>query len=74
MHAFNPLVVYLMLSSLTALLLNTSVFLELEQEHVFDEFRIESQSENCVLFEIDVTLLNTALISCKVRSEDLGCE
>ncbi len=66
--------VYLMLSSLTALLLNTSVFLELEQEHVFDEFRIESQSENCVLFEIDVTLLNTALISCKVRSEDLGCE
>ncbi len=43
------------------------VFVELEQERVFEEFRIESQSENCILFEIDVTLLNTALISCKVR-------
>ncbi len=63
----------LVLISLTALL-NTPVFLELEQERVFEEFRIESQSENCVLFEIDVALLNTALASCKVRSEELGCE
>ncbi len=43
------------------------VFVELEQERVFEEFRIQSQSENCILFEIDVTLLNTALASCKVR-------
>ncbi len=62
----------LVLIALTALL-NTPVFLELEQERVFEEFRIESQSENCVLFEIDMTLLNTALVSCKVRSEELGC-
>lgn len=41
------------------------VYAELSQQCVFFEYRIESQSENTILFEIDLDLLLLALTSAK---------
>jgi HUS1 checkpoint protein len=40
-------------------------FADLQQAQVFCEYRIESQSENCILFEVESTMLSTALSSGK---------
>ncbi|CAM9521126.1 unnamed protein product, partial [Choristocarpus tenellus] len=41
------------------------VFSELQQEVIFHEYRIESQSNNCILFEANASLLLQALNSGK---------
>ena len=41
------------------------VFVELSQETVFSEYRIESQSQNQIMFEIELDLLSRALSSGK---------
>ena len=40
-------------------------FAELHQAELFYEYRIESQSENCILLEVDSAMLNTSLSSGK---------
>ena len=43
----------------------TKVFAELNKSVLFEEYRIESQSENTILFEIELDLLSRALSSGK---------
>lgn len=41
------------------------VFCELRQDVIFQDYRIESQSDNTILFEIDLNHLSCALLSGK---------
>jgi hypothetical protein len=44
---------------------NPKVYLELHQEKLFYDYKIESQSSNAILFELDINLLMFALTSGK---------
>ena len=41
------------------------VFAELGRDSIFEDYRIESQSDNCIFFEIELDLLSRALSSGK---------
>ena len=41
------------------------VFAELHKDYIFEDYRIESMSDNCIFFEIELDLLSRALSSGK---------
>ena len=53
----------------TALENKPQTFIELQKDEIFEEYRIESKSNNQILFEIDLNLLDVALRSGKMSHQ-----